>query len=180
MYSFLGMLLLPAMLLLASCSKETTDATEEANSITDVKSGSANHGMLGSELLEQVKEATSRFHSTNQAIRAGYVPTDHCVSNPVLGGMGYHWANTGLVDPVFNPLQPEVVLYATAPNGKLRLVAVEYIVIDVGQPRPMFDNQLFSVGGAPVSVPHWTLHVWLYENNPSGIFAPFNPNISCP
>jgi hypothetical protein len=28
-----------------------------------------------------------------------------------------------------------------------------------------------------MSVLDYDLHVWLYENNPSGIFAPFNPDV---
>jgi hypothetical protein len=135
--------------------------------------------MPQNELLLPVMRATAKFHSTAQAIKAGYEPDDHCVSVPGLGGMGFHWANPSLVDPVFDPLKPEVMLYATGPGGNLKLVAVEYIVINVGQPAPMFGDQPFDVGGSPVPVPHWSLHVWLYENNPSGIFVPFNPNISC-
>lgn len=133
-----------------------------------------------SALLQSVRQATARFNSTIQAVAAGYEPDDHCVSVPGLGGMGYHWGNSSLVDPVFDPLKPEVVLYATGPGGNLKLVAVEYIVINVGQPAPMFGDQSFDVGGTPVPVPHWSLHVWLYENNPSGMFTPFNPNITCP
>ena len=88
--------------------------------------------------------------------------------------------NPDLVDPEFDLLKPEAILYAPGPGGQLRLVALEYIVVNVGQPRPMFGNQPFDIGGTPLPVPHWSLHVWLYENNPSGIFKPFNPNVSCP
>jgi hypothetical protein len=28
-------------------------------------------------------------------------------------------------------------------------------------------------------IAHWSLHVWLYEDNPNGVFTPFNPNVSC-
>jgi hypothetical protein len=94
--------------------------------------------------------------------------------------MGYHWANPPRIDPTFDPMKPEVVLYATGPGGNLRLVAVEYIVLNIGQAAPMFGNQPFDVGGTPVPVPHWSLHVWLYENNPNGRFTNFNPNITCP
>ena len=94
--------------------------------------------------------------------------------------MGYHWVNPSLVDPVFDPRHPEVVLYANGPGGKLRLVALEYIVIDIGQDRPMFGDHPFDIGGTPVPDPHWSLHVWLYEENPNGIFTPFNPKIVCP
>ncbi len=64
--------------------------------------------------------------------------------------MGYHWVNPGLIDPVFDPLRPEVVLYAPGNGGNLRLVGVE-----------------------------WTLHVWVHEDNPDGVFAKYNPNVSC-
>ena len=89
--------------------------------------------------------------------------------------MGFHWVNNALVDPVFDPKNPEAVLYDT--QGKL--VAVEYIVIDIGQPRPAFDGYPFDIGGTPVPVPHWSLHTWVHFDNPAGVHAPWNPNISC-
>ena len=93
--------------------------------------------------------------------------------------MGFHWVNHAIVDPVFEPLEPEAVLYVPNGNGKLKLVAVEYIVINIGQPAPTFDGHPFDVGGTPIPVPHWSLHVWIHKDNPSGIFAPFNPTLSC-
>jgi hypothetical protein len=30
--------------------------------------------------------------------------------------------------------------------------------------------------GMPV---HYDLHVWLYDSNPAGVFAPWNPSVSC-
>lgn len=189
--SFFGTFFLAALVLLlsTSCKKEVRSETAEepisANATatqTDLSktSGPEMAARLETELLKAVRNATARYHSTTIAINSGYEPDEHCVSVPGLGGMGYHWANPSLIDPVFDPLKPEVVLYANGPGGNLRLVAVEYIVINTGQPAPMFGNQPFNVGGTPVPVPHWSLHVWLYENNPNGIFTSFNPNITCP
>ena len=172
--------LVPALLLFlaTSCKKDIRNEapTEELLSVS-----AASNAPLSpeNELLLSVRRATAKFHSTTQAIAAGYVADEHCVSVPGLGGMGFHWVNETLVDPVFDPLKPEAVLYAMGPGGKLRLIALEYIVINTGQPAPVFGDQAFDVGGTPVPVPHWSLHVWLYENNPSGMFAPFNPNVSC-
>ena len=189
MNPFFQTIFLPALLLLlsTSCKKDARNETTEENLLSITQNELATRSAISgaattaeSQLLMSVRRATARFHSTAQAILAGHEPTDHCVSAPGLGGMGYHWVNPSLVDPVFDPLKPEAILYATGPGGNLQLIALEYIVINVGQPAPMFGNQPFDVGGAPVPVPHWTLHVWLYENNPSGLFAPFNPNISCP
>jgi hypothetical protein len=135
------------------------------------------------ELLKSVRQATARFNSTTQALRAGYQPDDHCVAVPGLGGMGYHWVNEDLVGPFWDPREPQVLLYAPGRGGNLRLVGVEYIVIDVPdieQEHPHFGDQPFDVGGTPIPDPHWSLHVWLYEDNPNGMFAPFNPNVSCP
>ncbi len=174
---FSGMLVAALLLLSTSCKKEVRNETSEEDLSPAI---SLKEPPAQTNLLKSVRNATSKFHSTTQAINAGYQPDDHCVSVPGLGGMGYHWVNPSLVDPVFDPLKPEVVLYAPGPGGSLQLVAVEYIVINAGQPRPSFSGQLFDVGGTPVPAPHWSLHVWVHETNPSGIFMPFNPNISCP
>ena len=189
---FFGTFLFAAFLLLliTSCKKEVRNETAEenlsnpANATVTNADNTASTGVaakkLETELLKSVRNATAKYHSTAEAMNAGHLPDDHCVSVPGLGGMGYHWVNPSLVDPVFDPLKPEAILYAPGPGGNLRLIALEYIVINVGQPRPMFGNQPFDVGGTPVPVPHWSLHVWLYESNPSGMFRPFNPNVSCP
>ena len=131
------------------------------------------------ELLDAVRRISARFHSQGQATRHGYVSTVDCVSSPA-GGMGVHWLNPSLVDPVFDPLHPENLLFAPGPNGIPKLAAVEYIVINAGQPAPTFGAQAFDVGGTPVPVPHWSLHIWLWKDNPSGLFAAFNPEVSCP
>ena len=175
---FLPML---SLAIFASCKKEARNQPTEEN-LSEIPTASVSGQARNAEaaLLQSVRNVTAKFHSTAQAIAAGYIPEEHCVSVPGLGGMGYHWANPSFIDPVHDPLKPEVVLYAEGPGGNLRLVALEYVVINVGQPRPMFGDQPFDIGGAPIPAPHWTLHVWLYEHNPSGTYAPFNPNISCP
>ena len=178
-------LLLPLMLLFfsTSCKKEVSEVIPDQTELTSgasVATGGAEGRMLESQLLKSVRQATSRYNSTNQAIQAGYVPDDHCVSVVGLGGMGYHWVKPSLIDPVFNALEPEAVLYETGPGGNLRLVAVEYLVMNVGQPRPSFDGHPFDINGAPIQAPHWTLHVWVHKHNPSGTFTKFNPTVTCP
>ena len=186
MNPFSGTFLVASLLFLStSCKKEIKNETADQDLSSQSLKQSGNPSDIAAkkssdeELLKDVKKATSRFHSTTQAIKAGYIPDDHCVSVPGLGGMGFHWANPTLVDGVFDPLQPEAVLYAPGPDGNLRLVALEYIVMNQGQPRPMFGSQPFDINGVPGLPPHWSLHVWLYENNPAGMFTPFNPNVSC-
>lgn len=160
----------------SACQKEVANETDLRSETALMASGKSD----GSKLMQKVRMATSRFNSTTQAMKAGYMPDDHCVSHPMLGGMGYHWANFSLVDDVFDPTQPEVLVYSTGDDGELELGAVEYIVMNEGQSAPMFGSQAFMVGGTPVPDPHWSLHVWMYKANPSGIFAPFNPDVTCP
>lgn len=165
-------------------AEENVASTSQNATVTkagvSTKSNSAGAKKLETELLKSVRQATAKYHSTTQAIKAGYVPDAFCVSFPELGGMGYHWVNPLLVDAVYDPLQPEAVLYATGPGGNLRLVAVEYIVLNQQQNPPTFGGQPFDIDGTPDRRPHWSLHVWLYENNPLDMFIPFNPNITCP
>lgn len=180
--SLITLFILPFMVLIFSSCKKQNDVNEERVSVkNDLQTFAAPNitSNANSELLKSVRAATAKYHSVKQAISAGYLPTSQCVSVPGMGGMGYHYANPNLVDPVFDPLKPEAVLYAPGEGGKLKLVAVEYIVINTGQAAPVFGSQPFMVGGTPVPVPHWSLHVWLYEENPNGIFIPFNPHVSC-
>lgn len=162
-------------LAIGACGEQPTELHDHA----DVTSSVAVSDAKLSDLLKDVRRETSRFNSTQQAIRADYAETHECVAVPGLGGMGQHWPNFDLVDPVFDPLRPEVLLYEPGPNGKPKLVAVEYVVIKAGQPWPTFDGHPFDDGGTPVAAPHWSLHVWLHKDNPNGIFTPFNPDVSC-
>jgi hypothetical protein len=165
----------------AGCSDAApTDPLDHAamHGTPSLKTGGGN-SVAAAGLAKAVRATAARYNATAQALKAGYAPDPACVAIPV-GGMGHHWVNFGLVDPTFDPLVPEVVLYAPDADGKLKLVAVEYVVLDVGQPAPTFAGQPFDVGGAPLPVPHWTLHVWLFEENPTGMFMPWNPNVSCP
>jgi hypothetical protein len=167
-----------------SACNENQGTTEPLASVHDhhsVAAATSPIGGAGKSLLKKLHGVAARFHSTKQAENAGYTEDAFCVESPA-GGMGHHWVNTALVDPVFDPLNPEVILYAPDKHGRMKLVAVEYIVINTGQPAPTFDGQAFDVGGAPPlgSTPHWTLHAWIGEPNPNGTFAPFNPSISCP
>lgn len=169
------------------------DGNQTTSSIADDSMNGGIHAMdnmadqrfqgANSDLIKLVRRATARYNSTTQAVRSGYGSAGHCVEHPDYGGMGYHWVNGPLIDPDYDPANPEALLYEPDKNGNLKLVGVEYIVIDIGQPHPHFGDHPFDVGGVgPLmeeGVPHWSLHVWLYKDNPSGMFAPFNPNVSC-
>jgi len=148
--------------------------------------------------LKQVRSSMARYHSPAQAERAGYELASPCEVSPVGdGGMGFHYVKAALIeDPAIDPLRPEILLYAPKENGRVELVGVEYLTFDedgmlgTDGDRPSLNGVAFDgpmPGHGPEPMPghepqmpvHYDLHVWLYEDNPRGLFAPWNPNVTC-
>jgi len=139
--------------------------------------------------LKDVRRATRAYKDVEAAEAAGYVPAGPCAEDPKYGGMGFHYENLALIeDGELDPLRPEVLVYQPAKNGKLRLGAVEYFQVDGDQDLATDDDRpwLFDVpfdgpmlGHSPTMPIHYDLHVWLYRHNPAGIFAMWNPRVSC-
>jgi len=138
---------------------------------------------------QAVRAAVAKYHSFEQAERDGYsVVGEPCVASPA-GTMGFHAFNPSLAaDDAIDPLRPEVLLYAPKANGQLELVGIEYWKRDADQSlatagdRPSVLGRSFDgpmPGHSPVMPIHYDLHVWVAEVNPSGLFAPFNPAVSC-
>ncbi|HUG14782.1 MAG TPA: hypothetical protein VMM78_07145 [Thermomicrobiales bacterium] len=132
-----------------------------------------------------IRQATAKHHDVSQALADGYVPVSPCDEHHGVGAMGIHYLNPALaMDLVLDPLAPELLLYIPSGNG-LRLVAVEYFVADVGQPHPTLFGQAFDgpvAGHEPAMPPelvHYDLQVWLWQANPAGIFAQWNPALRC-
>ena len=124
--------------------------------------------------LAEVRRATAQYHDVAVAEAAGYTLMSECVAHPEWGGMGYHYVNMELVGTL-NPTTPPILVYAPRPNGSLTLVAVEYAVPAAMGPASLF-GQTFEPIGPPGLL---TLHVWVWRANPDGMFAPYNPNVSC-
>jgi hypothetical protein len=156
--------------------------------MSSVLAGTTANG--GKDPWKRVKAATARYNSLAQAQKAGYtVEGEPCVASPE-GAMGIHAINpTLMADPAIHPLRPEILLYVPDAHGKLRLVGLEYWKTDddgdleTDDDRPFVLSQALEgpmPGHNPTMPVHYDLHVWLFEANPSGFFAPFNPNLSCP
>ena len=90
--------------------------------------------------------------------------------------------------------KPSILIYEPQPDGSLKLVAVENLVFQkawhaAGHKRPptfhgveydtMQDDPATKVDEAHMFEAHYDRHVWLYRDNPRGVFAPFNPNVRC-
>ena len=140
--------------------------------------------------LAKVRQATDKYHDVNVSLADGFIRTPACVESPD-GGMGIHFVNPPrLMDPAVNLLEPEILLYLDTPDG-LKLLGVEYFYgvgapdTEVPNPAPpspiLFGRSLDGpmLGHEPGMPPHYDLHVWVWHANPSGIFAPWNPKVSC-
>jgi len=130
-------------------------------------------------LAEHVRSANSRFQDVKAAVAEGYSPIP-CTSGTDGGAMGVHYVNGEyLKDEVPDLKRPQAVMYEPLPNGKMELVAVEYIS---SKGPASLEGQLFSFTGAPNRYglgPFYELHVWAWKKNPRGVFADMNPNVSC-
>ncbi len=124
-----------------------------------------------------------------------------------LGAMGIHFFRPDLLGITAPPdprvdgngthtdfLRPSILIYEPQSDGSLALVAVENLVFQASwhaaghAERPsfhgipydhMFDDPATAVDEAHLFEPHYDRHVWVYRDNPSGVFAPFNPDVTC-
>jgi hypothetical protein len=124
-----------------------------------------------------------------------------------LGAMGIHYVRFDLlgISAPPNPrvdgtgthtdfLNPAVLIYEPQADGALELIAVENLVFakawkEAGHDAPpsfhglpfdtMVDAAATPVDEAHNFEPHHDRHVWLYRENPNGIFAQFNPRVTC-
>lgn len=127
--------------------------------------------------------------------------------DPELGDMGLHYFRPDLlgitsVEPPIDGTdaeivwdEPEILVYLPGPDGSAELLAVEYLVFESAwkaagnEEPPAFHDQPFyrmaddprtEIDEAHGFTPHYELHVWTARENPAGLFAEFNPNVTCP
>jgi hypothetical protein len=99
--------------------------------------------------------------------------------------MGIHFVNLTIQGPP-DPARPNVLIYEPV-GDELQLVAAEWLVpltADTTE-RPSLFGQPFQgpMEGHEPLIPqdyvHYDLHAWLFKDNPLGMFAPTNPDVSC-
>jgi hypothetical protein len=178
--------------LLVACSEEPDPVSPESPLSLSVSAapgqshGTSPAATVNRELAE-LRRVSARFQRFEEAEAAGYtVLVTHpetgaaCLADPEEGGMGRHYLNPALVSDRVSVTEPEVVLYEPMPNGRLRLVGFEYIIPFAILPReadpPVLFGQEFLHND---TFDLWMLHVWAWKHNPSGMFATWNPRVSC-
>lgn len=132
-----------------------------------------------SPLADSVRAANDRFKDVSVALSEGYTPIP-CASGMEGGAMGIHYVNASYIkEDRIDVAHPEAVMYEPTADGKLILVAVEYITT---KGPAELQGHLFSFTGAPNRYglpPFYELHVWAWKANPTGTFADMNPDVSC-
>lgn len=123
--------------------------------------------------LLQVKQATAVYNDIRHALADGY----HDIG-VVIPNMGRHFAKDSLFDANFDLEHPELLVYTPDEQGRMVLVAVEYAVPDNltsvapegfrGGADQWFDDPNFHL---------WTLHAWVWKENPDGVFNPTNSKV---
>jgi len=129
-------------------------------------------------LADHVRAANDRFKDVAVAVSEGYAPIP-CASGVDGGAMGVHYVNTALIGDSIDIKHPQAVMYEPKPDGKMDLIAVEYIT---SKGPASLQGQLFSFTSAPNRYglgPFYELHVWAWKPNPQGTFADMNPTVSC-
>jgi hypothetical protein len=143
--------------------------------------------------LAAARAETAKYQRLDNAIADGYgklVDANgiSCIDNPGVGGMGVHYVQGDLVgDGKVNALTPEALVYEPQRHGRLRLVALEYVVFQSDWDRehrspPRLFGQEFELvpaGNRYGLPPFYELHAWVWKHNPRGLFDDWNPRVSC-
>jgi hypothetical protein len=124
-----------------------------------------------------------------------------------LGAMGVHYFRPDLLGITAPPSprvdgsgihtdfrRPSILIYEPQADGSMALVAVENLAFAKawqasGNTAPptfhgvpydnMRDDPATAVDEAHMFEPHYDRHVWIYRDNPNGVFAPLNPTVTC-
>ncbi len=155
-----------------------------------------------------VRAANMKYMDVNAALADGFVPDPAgCISAaaeglpPELGAMGIHYLNmarlqiTGTEPRVTGNgtnvdfEAPSILLYEPQSDGSLVLVGVENMVFQDAwaaagnSAPPAFGARVWDAMTDEEEThgfaPHYELHVWAFRDNPAGVYAPFNPAVSC-
>jgi len=173
--------LVAGIALLAGCRGEQVP-TEAVTAARLQAAASQSFGPAVSRDLATLRRVTAPFQRFDSASHAGWsAPITACMTDPNgAGAMGFHYGNVGLIDGVASVDEPELLLYEPEQNGRLRLVAVEYIIPYTFHSRASAPPELFGQKFLQNDTFQlWGLHAWVWKENPSGMFASWNPNVTC-
>jgi hypothetical protein len=128
--------------------------------------------------LATLRTLTAPYQSFDAGKAAGYnAPFMGCFANDS-GAMGIHYQNTA-IDLTATPSvsKPPFLMYEPQPDGTMKLVGVEYVkAAPPTDPAPTLFDQHFTFN---TGLQIWALHVWAWKSNPAGLYANWNPTVTC-
>jgi hypothetical protein len=152
--------LLLCMALLTGCSDDPAGTSESQDLLT-------------------LKNLTEPYKSFDAGKAAGYdAPFMNACFASDSGAMGIHYQNTA-IDLTATPkvTSPPFLMYEPQQDGSMKLVGVEYVkAAPQTDTAPVLFDQHFTYN-AGLGV--WALHVWAWQDNPSGLYANWNPTVTC-
>jgi hypothetical protein len=176
-----------AALLTTATTQQPLSATNPDTQPASIEAASEHaHGSaeLTPQMLQQVAALQvlfAKYQDLDKALEHGFEFVG-CVSDAQLGGMGDHYSRAadddfGRGDGTHSLERPQYLVYAPQKNGSRRLAALDYTVpYEKWQSNkapeffgiPFTRNDGFGV---------WMFHIWVFQLNPAGIFANFNPKV---
>lgn len=146
-----------------------------------------------SDTVANARGATAIYNDPSAALAGGYdLLTDAeglaCIEQPGVGAMGVHFVKGALIQSgTIDPARPQALVYEPQPNGQLRLAAVEYVVFQAAwdashseAPSLFGEKFMLTPAGNRYGLPaFYSLHAWLWKNNPTGMFQMWNPQVRC-
>ena len=127
----------------------------------------------------KVRDATTKFKTTEAAEAAGYKRVTNCVEYKPQGAMGYHFQNNTILDTTLDLEHPEVLVYEKMPDGTFKLNGVEFLVPisawKAAEPPRIMGQPLKKADRIGI----WYLLDKSWKKCPSGLFADWNPEVKC-
>ena len=167
-------LVLAAAIVLAGCrSSDSLSPLQDAPAVAASASATKSEGAgqepraeLPLQELARAKSAAARYHDVRKALADGYQDI-----GIVLPNMGRHFLKDGLLDAEFDADRPELLVYTP---DSTRLVALEYAVPIALSPSAPEGFQGSADEWVQFGGQLWTLHAWVWKDNPDGVFNPTN------
>lgn len=135
--------------------------------------------------LRSLREALAVYEDVDAALADGFEQFGGCMAS-ALGSQGIHFTHGARIgDPSVDPLLPEVLMYEPRPDGSLRLIGAELLVFQedwhaAGHAAvPVALGREFGINMTLLDRPFYMLHVWVWQHNPAGFYANWNPLVSC-
>lgn len=186
---------LSTMLRLLAAGVGTTAAVAAALAAQPAANATSGHGEPAAQhsragaghSIADLKQSLRKYQDVAVARAEGFVPASECTESPE-GGMGVHYLHPARAAAPVDAAAPAILLYQPTADGGLRLMGAEWFQADADQDvttdddRPALWGRPFEgpmPGHDPMMPVHHDLHVWLYDSNPAGVFATWNPSVSC-